>query len=358
MFPVCVAKQHEVLVLKTVRPDALKKERIVYNDHSLYIVNIFSKDPRQRIFKAYRSLNKFKPDIVHLFQSVRCHTDARHLRYLTPNAKWILDFRSPLFATKGSSEQFKRLKNFFLSQFHVDWIMTHSKLTLASNLPIRIKKSTEIPPGVDLKIFKPRVHKESMPVKFVFIGSLAKIRKVDLLINMFQKAMNSLKVSIKLDIYGKGNALEDITMLIKNKSLQNSICLKGVLPQKELFVKLGEYDVGIAYVPNEGEGRLFSKAPSLKSLEYAAAGLHVIASATQGHKDYMNRFGFEFELFKNSCEDFQAIIKKILTTGFSSKMIEKNQQALENFDWYKIVEKKLIPLYRRLADKKINLLLK
>ena len=124
---------------------------------------------------------------------------------------------------------------------------------------------------------------------------------------------------------------------------------RGSLNHK--FKKLSEYDVGIAYIPYEKESVLFTKAPSLKSLEYAAAGIPIIASATAGHIEYMKRYGFQFELFENTKTTFLSVMEKITRNGIPDDMVSNNLDKVKAFGWKSSAENKLIPLYRRLAEK-------
>jgi glycosyltransferase involved in cell wall biosynthesis len=88
----------------------------------------------------------------------------------------------------------------------------------------------------------------------------------------------------------------------------------------------------------------------LKSLEYAAAGLPIIASKTLGHLDYMNRFGFKFELFNNTFESFYKLIKKLDEQGFDEKDVANNLKCVQRFDWDVIAQTKLLPLYKDLSE--------
>lgn len=351
MFPSTVGKHHDVLVLESCPHESRKLEPVVFQNSVIPVVNIYDDKKVIRMRNKLNVLSDFSPDIVHVFQSAKCLYDVMQLRRLPSKPIIILDFRTPLYAPKSVRVHFAKLKNFFKCQFYIDWVITHSNLTLRSNLPLRLKRFTEIPPGVDLAKFNPNNIRSQNPNKFIFIGSLARTRRIDLFIDFFRHAITELDSSLTLDIYGQGDAASDIQNQIENYNLQNSISLKGVMTQKGLFKVISKYDVGIAYIPDEGVGSMFSKAPSLKSLEYAAAGIPIIASATTGHKYYQDKHGFVFELFNNNCDDFVKVIDKISKNGVLNNMVDQNLIAVKKFDWNHIVESKLLPLYDQLVNK-------
>jgi glycosyltransferase involved in cell wall biosynthesis len=168
-------------------------------------------------------------------------------------------------------------------------------------------------------------------------------------VDYFIKTISKIGYDLTLDIYGTGDKENELKELIDRKISANNVSLKGFLSQKELFSILPEYDAGIAFVYDKTWDSIYSKAPSLKTLEYAAAGLPVIASKTQGHLDYMNRFGFRFLLFSNNFKSFCDLIKKIVLQGFNENDVKKNLECIKQFEWDNITKKKLFPLYENLA---------
>jgi glycosyltransferase involved in cell wall biosynthesis len=155
---------------------------------------------------------------------------------------------------------------------------------------------------------------------------------------------------LKLDIYGQGDAENELQEIIKQHFSSNNVSLKGFVSQDKLFSLLPNYDVGVAFIYDHPEASFYCKAPSLKSLEYAAAGLPVIASKTPGHLDYMNRFGFKFELFNNTLESFQKLINKLTVYGFNENDVANNLKSAKRFDWDVIAQTKLLPFYEDLVD--------
>lgn len=354
-IPEYMSKNHDVLVLETKKKGcSAEVDQVVFQSKNSRLINIYGEKEHKRTQKLKRVLKKFNPDIVHVFQSPRCLRDIYCIRMLSSKFALILDFRTPLYAKRFSWLHANKIFKFFLSQFFIDWIITHSKQTLSSNLPACFKKTTEISPGVDLKQFSNSSRHKPYPKRFVFIGTLAKSRKIKLLIDYFIHMIQKGRPQIALDIYGQGDAVDEIDALITKTSMQESISLKGLVSQRELFNRLNGYDAGIAYVPDSDDWGNFSKAPSLKSLEYSAAGLPIVASSTMGHSDYIKRYGFEFVLFDNTKDSFTQTMEKVCDKGFSPTMVQNNLNVIKEFDWNSIISSKLLPLYSKLSKSKIK----
>lgn len=337
-----VAKHHEVLVLAPRHPKAT--EKIVFSDPEVDVINIFSPVATEQVNNAFRHINHFRPDIIHMIQSPLCFYYPYYLRHLTPSSKWLIDFRSPHIGEKDDPA----LRRYFYMQFYVDGILTHFMPGLKTNIRPRFRRAYEIPPGVDLSLFEKNIKNPAnqIPRNFVFIGSITERRNLQFLVTSFGEFSKKNNIPVTLDIFGAGNAAGKLSSYIANNSLQHCVVLRGVLPQKELLKKLKTYDAGIAYVPY----KYFSLAPSLKSLEYAAAGIPVLASNTEGHRAYNLKYGFKFKLFQNTREDFHSTMSDILQQGFSREDIAVNTNAVGKFDWKYIIEKRLLPLYTKFVS--------
>lgn len=348
MFPATVAKTQDVMVLESKAPESKGREEIVFSCPDVALHNIYAQKINDRIANAHSALFAFDPDVVHVFQSAACLRFIYALRRSFPGAKWVLDFRTPLLVPGGRAAMRRRRRDYFFAQFFVDRILTHSLGTLGSNLPLRFRGVTEVPPGVALEMFEPGRPELREPSRFVFVGSLAKVRDVGFMVRAFGEAAGRVSRPITLDVYGAGDDEDHLRALAGELGLEGTVVFKGVLPQEELFRVLPGYDVGVAYVPLDRKNRVFANAPSLKSLEYAAAGIEVLASATPGHKEHCRRHGFDFCFFRNTRADFAAGVEALCSRGLDEARLEKNAAAVAGMDWQAIVDGTLLPCYERL----------
>ena len=349
MFTAKTNEKHDVLALEMNVSNDTDGMPMAYFNNDIHVINRHSGQERTICHQTTWILNLFQPDIVHLFHSERCLKDILCLRSLKKKPKIILDFRSPIFAKKFSRSYFKLLSVYFFCHLFADRVITHSKLSLSGNLPLRFKKATEIGPGVNLNRIKPIANKHKRPKKFIYIGSLNRNRKIHLLVDYFIKSASRIGHKLTLDIYGQGDTENELRELIHHLFAGSTVSLKGFVSQDELFSLLPDYDAGIAFIHDGPGSTIYSKAPSLKSLEYVAAGLPVMASKTPGHLDYMNRFGFKFELFNNTLESFSRSMQRLVEHGVDENDIANNLNCVKRFDWDVIAQTRLFPLYEDLA---------
>lgn len=329
---------HDVKIVECL--SAKSNEIIVDNPKfNLDVHEINSNLLYEHLDAIFNIAESFEPDIFYVFGRADIFDFVYHLRHRFIKTKIVIDIRSPLLIQDGVKKKLIENK-FYKVQHYVDHINTcdlDSLRTYSNNI---FKPVSVLPIGVNISDFKVinKVNYERLK-KFVFIGSLYRKRHVDILIKNFYSFSESVKFDATLDIYGAGDAVKELKDLIFNMSAHNIIKLNEALPQESLFQKLADYDVGIAYVPYE----LFSVAPSLKSIEYAAAGIPILASDTQGHQKYSRDHNFRFKLFSNDSPGFIKAFTEVYLNGFSSNDISANHQAVQPFDWKNIVKYCLLP---------------
>jgi glycosyltransferase involved in cell wall biosynthesis len=203
-----------------------------------------------------------------------------------------------------------------------------------------------LPVGVDLAQFPVMVQKERrLPLtRFVYIGSLAKARCLDVMIAGFSAFARNAPQPVTLDIFGDGDdraRLESVAVLSKA-----AIRFYGSVQQVELSARLPSYHVGIGYVPTGP----YMNSPSLKVLEYAAAGLPILASRTSAHEQWA-REGIEIHFFKNTVESLAEKAAYISRKGVGRDTLLANRIFAERFDWHAIVNNILLPIYRNLLKR-------
>ena len=349
MLPTCVNEKHSVLVLSPNDPNS--GEAIVYENPGLDVIDIYHPNSVKQIANAADALLEFQPDIIHLFYHKTCHRYPIRLRHLFPHTRWVLDFRSPLMIfQKGSLSRSKlRWKAFFL-QLYVDQITATSKSILKTHLLFRFKPFAILPFGINFDSFPIPEMKSIQPSgakRFVYAGSIAKARRIKVLVRGFKAFLHKTESECTLDIYGTGNGIQALRRMIRSDGLEKVIRLKGMIPQPALFKKLCTYDVGIAYVPNHQ----LDVAPSLKALEFAAAGLPVIASDTYGHRSCNRDFGMKLMFFQNEGQGLPDCLQQLHRQGVSADIVATNREAVARFDWKSIVEKDLLPAYQSIKEK-------
>ena len=341
-FPVKMAEGESVLVIS---PTPVKgREVVTMPNSSVEVISVPAGISDEAIYKIYIALRDFSPDIVHVFQSPGCLLYAVRIRGMLPGVKWILDFRSPP-TVSGFLGRLEVQFRYMVSQLFYDHIFTHSMKTVRQNIPLRFRRAREVIPGVELASLGSRQGpRNNFPERFVYVGSVTASRRLDLLVDAFVAWAAKVERPVCLDIYGAGNALDELQERVRLAGGEHCIVFHGAVEQPVLLEKLPEYDVGVAYVPYD----MFARAPSLKSLEYAAAGLSILASDTVGHRDYAKRFGFQFNFFANDMASIVAALDRVCHDFQSLPDATVNLECVKRFDWSAIVRDQLLPAYKEM----------
>jgi glycosyltransferase involved in cell wall biosynthesis len=141
-------------------------------------------------------------------------------------------------------------------------------------------------------------------LQFVYIGSLAKVRKLEFIIDSIGQLIKQTK-NFHLTLIGPDSDNLYHNYVIKN-NLQDYISILDPLPYTDIPIMLKNYDVGIAYVPEHPD---WHYQPTLKVKEYCALGMPVLATDNLPNRVFVkeNETGF---FFQNTEED---LCKKILS---------------------------------------------
>lgn len=341
-FPERISGSESVMV---IAPTPAKSfEEITMSESSVRVLPVLAGRGEAALYQIYSALKDFNPDVIHVFQSPSCLLYAVKLKDFFPHSKWILDFRSPP-TVSGLWDKLRVRLRYIVCQFYYDRIFSHSLKTVRQNIPLRFVRVHEVCPGVELAAIGGRPEKRSScPERFVYVGSVTASRRLEVLVDAFVAWAAQVQRPVCLDIYGAGNALDELRERVRQAGGEQSVVFHGVLDQRALFERLPSYDIGVAYVPYD----MFSRAPSLKSLEYAAAGLSILASDTVGHRDYAKRFGFQFNFFSNDRASILAVLERI-SHGFETLPdTAVNLRCVEQFDWSTIVRDQLLPVYKEM----------
>lgn len=343
MLPSVVARYHEVMVLTSPTGPA-EANLAVFQDDRLSIVRLQSATLRERVGEAMTHLERFKPDIVHVFNFKDCllyPVFARHSMAIRP--KWLLDIRTPLLEEDRTSRRRQRLKNLLL-QGYIHQITTHEAASVKTHFPAVFRPTAVVRPGVDLSHFRAPQCREGEIRRYIYVGSVARRRKLDVLITAFAHYAKAVRGDVSLCIYGGGNRLEEMRKLVRRLRLTNVIRLHGPVGQEELFRLMPTYDAAIAYVPRGA----FDNAPALKLLEYAAAGLPIFASDLPGLRRLEAR-GFHVHWYFNGRHSFARTLAAHRDQAMENEGRMRNWRAVQDFDWGHIVQTELLPVYDRLA---------
>jgi hypothetical protein len=192
-----------------------------------------------------------------------------------------------------------------------------------------------------LNISQKKSISNSASKKFIFVGSLSKKRNISQLLIFISKLDKKILKNSTFDFYGDGPDKNNLERLSYDLSIGKYVTFKGALDQQSLLHLYHEYDCGIAWVPSS----FYNTAPSLKLIEYCAAGLIPIATKNYGHTILDSR-GFKIEYFDdNSFQSFHHAIQNIHSNSYSQDDLSKNIYLAEHNNYHNVIYQQFIPQY-------------
>lgn len=305
-------------------------------------VDVFEVGKEQNWLITLRKLIRSKrPDIVHVFIHAGCGLYP-FIAKTTGRVKFVLDIRSPLLKT-GLIRRLVQFKNRF-EPYGYNAIIAHG-IESAQTVIGKKFKMHWVPPGVDISLFpEKRLRKEGKnlkidPVRLVYIGSLAQKRKTCQMIEAVMLTMQN-KI-VLLDVFGEGSEKDKMISMAEQKGFDRQIHFHGSISREKLFKQLPLYDIGLSYVPSS----LYDKAPPLKTLEFMAAYLPVVATNTVGNKMFIED-GVNGILAKESPREYAEGIRMLIDAPWRKDSPQRARKVAENYDWQKLAREKLLPIYQ------------
>lgn len=288
----------------------------------------------------------FSPDIVFMTNAPIWYNLIPYLKSAFSQAKYVLDMRSPFLgdAIRGDTIR-KRGK---IESAKLDLITSRNSEDIATWIDNNKAPVMIYPLGIPVDMMKPKDVASMQPVhcrRFVYIGTLDKKRQLQNLVRLIAALPDKILKDFSLDMYGYGDDKEALQELCQELNLGEKIQILGALHQEELFSRLADYDAGIAWVPRA----LYSAAPSLKFLEFAGAGLVVLATNTIAHKRNIAD-GFEAILFSENSASFTKAMEEAMLVGYSAEKIVKNLETIKKNSWDAVVTNYFLPAFDKLIQ--------
>jgi glycosyltransferase involved in cell wall biosynthesis len=286
-------------------------------------------------------IGHFRPHVVHVVNYHGWVDLVPKIRQTFPGVRCVMDIKTPLLQEGPLRGQLQQ-KGCTASE-HVDAFLAYSKENVETWLACNHAPVLVYPLGIDAGGIVPRsLGGESIRRcrKFVYIGNLHEKRRLVKLVSLIRALPPELLQRFSLDIFGSGNGKDRLAAQIQAEGLGGIVRVHDVMPQAELFSTLKNYDAGIAWVPLE----TYDNAPSLKFLEYAAAGLVTVATATSGHQRNVDA-GFKTFLFSETPDSFAQVIRQLMEEGVDGATIWENAELVKLYDWENIAREYIIPYY-------------
>lgn len=305
------------------------------------------------ILKSIKIINKKNFDLVHVF----------HFRWvillpllcLKKNTKWLLDIRSG-----NLKDDFRRpLANLITrleSRFFDKVAVIHEELRkiIFGNSQNNSIKYPIFPIGVDLGRFKKERRGQekyffaSEDYVICYLGHLYIERRLHHLIETIYISKKEIP-NLKLLFIGDGDDINRLKNIAQKLFLAKDVVFTGFIKYEEIPKYLNFTDIAVSYVPiTKG----YDSQPPIKTIEYLATEMPVIATNTQGNRYFIknNQNGL---LVGDDPESLAgAIIRLAKNPELREKLIKNTRKSVEKYDWQNIIEEKILPVYRNLRKDK------
>lgn len=288
---------------------------------------------------------RINPDVINVHYASGYGTLARKARL----PKYILSvWGSDVYDFPYES----RVKNHILKRN----VRSASYLASTSNcMAVQLKKVmqdekleiTITPFGVDLNKFDPKKYKEIEKEELIIgnIKALEEIYGIEEMILAFRDLKKELEQEhysrkIKLLIYGSGSKKEQYEDLINKQNLQDSVFLKGKIPNMKVPEAISEFDIFCALSRKESFGVAAVEAMAMKK--------PVVASDADGFKEVIEDGKTGLIISRKEINKAKDALKKlVLDEKMRTKMGNNGRQRVEQlYSWNDNVEK-MLNLYER-----------
>jgi glycosyltransferase involved in cell wall biosynthesis len=318
---------------------------LVYADEGRICLHTLNFNKSGFLRKVTAITGQMNPDLIIIGNYARWYDLLAELKTAFSSVCFVLDIKSPLIVD-GSQKKYRAIQQ--KGQHHsplLDLVMTRCREDVDTWIPGCTAPVLEYPLGVRLADYQPRQlnSKHIHCKRFVYVGAIHPRRKLHQMIHYIHQLPAEIQRSVTFDFYGSGPGLEDLKQLTESLGLTSLVSFKGAVDALTLARILPEYDAGVAWVPHE----VYGHAPSLKLMEYLAAGLVPLAMDTPAHKRY-ERKGFHIHFFTTGPASFDQAITRLLENGVPANERTQNLVQIRAYDWDRIVSRDILPVFSEL----------
>ncbi len=291
-----------------------------------------------------RQLRELRPDIVQINASGMKLTSLIPPR-MPKETAFILDFRQ-IGDQRRSDTLWHRLRNqvrTFTRRTSTIASFDHSSYLHPAGAnkglgPDWERWGSVVPMGVDdlfLSVAQPASAEQADAplVRFIYCGSMVRHRKLEVL---FAAIRSAADVSGAFEFHFLGRDASDgyYESLIAQLDLTRHVKLIPPVPYEKVPEYLVEFDVAVAYVPYEPTDWTYH--PTLKVIEYRAAGLPIIATDVAPNHEYVQT-GYNGFLCPNTADDFsQAMLRLIEDRQLLAQTKRNAINGREGMTWVEV----------------------
>jgi glycosyltransferase involved in cell wall biosynthesis len=214
---------------------------------------------------------------------------------------------------------------------------------------VRKEQITVIPLGADFRKFHPGrnlLHRRRLGIPeddivLIYVGNMDEVRRIDNAVLAFAEIAEECP-GTSLLLVGGGNQEEYLHSLVQQKQLTDRVTFTGLVPFLDIPDLMRTGDIGLAYVPDKVQYR---NQPPLKTVEYLATGLPVIATDTPGNRRFVNQ-GRNGLLVEDNVRSVAEGMRQLIDQPETRREMAKvARRSVEEFSYQRIVEEQMLPFY-------------
>lgn len=196
-----------------------------------------------------------------------------------------------------------------------------------------------IPIGVDVRFLNHSQNfnfsrDQSNPVRFIYIGTLSKLRQLEKILFAVQWILDRSK-EFQVVLLGSDAAQGFYHSLVYELQLDSVITIESPKRYEDLPQVLSGFDVALAYVPNVPA---WQYQPTLKVLEYRAVGLPIIATDIKPNREIIEH-GVNGLLVQNSIECFaEGMLRFVEDRNFLKHCKMNAQKMRRGVTWSEVAK--------------------
>jgi glycosyltransferase involved in cell wall biosynthesis len=297
------------------------------------------------IRRANRRLSGYPLDIVHIYSAPGLFLLPWLQRYRT-DAKWVCDIRSggvnPGLRAQLGDWCTAWQTRFFDAVFVISEMLA---LRLFGSLPPQVYLA---PLGVNFEHFKigeasalRRQLNLGSQITLIYAGSLAPSRRLGALLRAFQQALQH-RQDLHLLVVGDGGDYERLLAMAQELQIAKHITFTGSVPYERVPQYLSVADIGLSYVPVTRE---YQAQPPLKTVEYLACGLPVIATNLASNHLFLQHEHNGLLVGDDVASWANAILYLAEHAEQRRRFASVARASVQKYDWQTLVKDYVIPAY-------------
>ena len=349
---------HCVCVIAAGRQEEAEKERD--GDVQVYRVNLPANCLLRNVFfavKALKLLFLLHFDIVHVYAFGKCFILPLLGKVFLSDkrTKWVYNLIqvNTVDGMRGSLQNKKaKFAGYFFDAVIVSDYRENGEIKRRILGKHFSKPCFFVPVGANLDRFSPvsqhgtdilrhRYNITKEQVILIYIGTLSPLRNLATLVRAFKTVSDDFE-NVRLLFVGDGGDMPQLTRLCQELHISDKVVFTGFIDYNRVPEYLSIADIGVSYIPiNE----FFDCQPVLKTLEYLASGLPVVATNTSGNRVSV-RHGYNGFLANDYENDFaQSMASLVADAKLRQRLACNSRSSVNRFDWMRIEKDQLLPAY-------------